>query len=178
MAGNRPQNIPADILARRVGQTSAPPKRDNLPRVASIPPFWQQKPSFGIDFYYNTTGTLAAGAGSTVVLTGNPPITLTPSYEGVVAGVNIFVDAPTTLINVVWQLRFNQAPVPGWSNLTTFPRAANSISIGFPGPLQVTPDTDIDVVAINNAASGPWTVGVEVTGWSWPVMQRIWTFGE
>jgi hypothetical protein len=44
--------------------------------------------------------------------------------------------------------------------------------------LQVPADTLIDVVAINNAASGPWSVGVEVTGWSWPVMQRVWTFGE
>jgi len=175
---NRPSNIPADVLAKRDGATSAPARRDAIPRVASIPPFWQFKPSFGLDFYFNTTGTLAAGAGSTVTLGGAPAVNITPDYEGVVAGVNIFVDAPTILINVVWQLRFNQSPVPGWATLTTFPRAANSISIEFSGPLQVPPNTLVDVQVINNSAAGPWTVGVEVTGWSWPVMKRIWSFGD
>lgn len=180
MAGpnNRPQNLPGDVAAKIRGVTSAPPPREPIPKTADIPPFWQFKPTFGIDFYYNTTGTLAAGAGSTLVLTGNPIIRLTPDYEGVVASVQIFVDAPTTLIDVDWMLRFNSSPVPGWSNLTTFPRAANSISIEFGGPVQVPSNTLIDVLVTNNAASGPWTVGVEVTGWSWPIMKRIWTFGE
>jgi hypothetical protein len=178
MSGNRPSNVPSDILAKRDGVTSAPPRREPIPKTADIPPFWQFKPPFGIDFYFNTTGTLAAGAGSTLVLTGNPAVQLTPDYEGVIGGMQIFVDAPTALINVVWSVLFNNSPVPGWSSLTTFPRAANSISIEFGGPLQVPANTLITVLATNNAASGPWTVGAEVTGWSWPIMKRIWTFGE
>jgi hypothetical protein len=178
----RPANLPGDVVAKRVGQTRAPNPKAEIPRVAQIPPFWQYKPPFGIDFYFNTTAVLAAGAGSTVTLGRlaggiSQPLKITADYEGVVASVNIFIDAPTTAIDVDWQLRFNQSPVPGWSDLTTFPRSANSISIEFSGTLQVPGNTLIDVQVVNNAASGPWTVGVEVTGWSWPVQQRLWAFG-
>lgn len=178
MASNpRPISIPGDVAARIRGVTSAPPRKEPIPKSAQIPPFWLYKPPFGKDFYFNTTGTLAAGAGNTVTLGGNPAVTITPDYQAVVASVNIFVDAPTNLIDVDWMLRFNQQPVPGWSQLTTFPRAANSISIEFGGPVQVDPNTLIDVLVTNNNAQGPWTVGVEVTGWSWPLVQSQWTFG-
>jgi hypothetical protein len=146
--------------------------------VASVPPFWLYKPPSGIDFYFNVTGVLAAGAGSTLVLGGTPPVTILNGYEGVVASVNIFVDAPTTTLDVTWALRFNQAPVPGWDRLRSFARTANNLSIEFSGFVQCGQNTLIDVLVSNQSAAGPWTVGVEVTGWYWSAIDRRRVYGD
>lgn len=149
-----------------------------LVKTAAIPPYWLDKPPEGIDYYFNVEGVLAAGAGSTVILVGTPATLIQVNYEAVVASVNIFVDAPTTALGAVWTLRFNESPVSGWDTLRTFARAANNLSIEFSGNVQVPGGTKIDVLVSNTNAGGPWTVGVEVTGWAWPRLARIRAFGE
>jgi len=149
-----------------------------VPKTAQIPPYWLYKPPEAVDYYFNVEGVIAAGAGSTLILTDTPAIFLEPNYEGVVTSVNIFVDAPNTGLGVIWALRFNESPVPGWDTLRTFARVANSISIEFGGNVQVPGNTKIDVLATNNNANGPWTIGVEVTGWQWPKFARVRQFGE
>lgn len=168
---------PPDIAAKQSGMTAPARVPKVIPSTAQVPPFWQFKPPTGVDFYFNTTGTLAAGAGSTLILTGTPEVRLTADYEGVIASVNIFVDAITTAWGGVFSVLLNGAPAQGWASLSSFPRNANSISISFDGPLQIPPNTLVTVLVTNTNAGGPWTVGVEVTGWSWAVYDRLQVFG-
>jgi len=165
-----------DIATRGNKQLPAAPHSEPIPKSAQVPPYWLYKPPEGIDFYFNVRGTLPAGVGSTLILSAAPPLILTPNYEGVVQAVTIFVNAPTVATDVIWTLRFREAPVPGWDRLTTFPRAANNLSITFPGVLQVQQATKIDVLVTNNSALA-WDVGVEVAGWSWPRISRQRVFG-
>lgn len=177
--------VPPDIDALRAGRVHGQRLRTPIPRSAQVPPFWEFKPPSGVDFYASMTGTLAAAVGATLLLdpsvNGNPigpVIRLTPDYEGVVQTVNIFIDAITTAWNASFSLLANGAPVQGWANLTSFPRNANSINIPFNGPLQIPPNTLLQVLVTNNAATGPWTVGAQVAGWSWPTVDRMETFGD
>lgn len=160
------------------GPAGALDRLGGLVKTAAIPPYWLNKPPEGIDFYFNVEGVLAAGVGSTLILVDTPATLIQVNYEAVVASVNIFVDAPTTALGAVWTLRFNESPVSGWDSLRTFARAANNLSIEFSGNAQVPGGTKIDVLVTNTNAGGPWTVGVEVTGWAWPKLARIRAFGE
>lgn len=175
---NRSLPVPPDISSQRAGVLAPPATKNIIPSTAQIPPFWQYKPPRGVDFYYQATGVLAAVAGATLTLASVPPIKLTPDYEGVVASVTIFINAITTAWDAFFTLRLNGGPAQGWDRLTSFARNANSISIPYGGPLQIPPNTEIDVLVTNNAATGPWTVGVQVAGWSWATYDRIQTFGE
>lgn len=192
-----PHGIPADVLPHdqvyRAGgqpqlirfpggheQVIMPPKRQPL-----LLPYYFIKPPSGTDLYFNSVTPvatpLAAGAGATVILAAaanKTPFFIRANSEGVVAAVQIFVDAPTADVDVSWTLRFNGAPVIGWDDLKTFPRVANSISIVFPGTVQVESGVTVDVLVTNNNAFGPWRVGAEVSGWQWPLNERLRVFGE
>lgn len=170
--------VPVDVETRGNKQLPAAPHSEPLTKVADVPPYWLYKPPEGIDFYMNEEGSLPAGAGSTLILASVPAIFLTPNYEGVVKSVTIFVNAPTTDFNAFFTLRFREAPVPGWDRLRTFSRAATNLSIEFGGEVQAQPGTKIDVLVTNRNAFGPWTVGAEVTGWSWPRVARQRVFGR
>ncbi|MGH7177672.1 MAG: hypothetical protein ACREJC_09855 [Tepidisphaeraceae bacterium] len=146
--------------------------------VAAIPPFYYVKPPSGVDFYFNETATVAAGAGSTVVIAPTIALVIQPLYEGLVAFVTIFLDAPTTDTNVRFTLRFNGGPVQGADNLRSFPRTANNLSISFPFNVIVPGNTTIDVLATNQNAFGPWTIGAEVGGWQYAESLRRRVFGE
>jgi hypothetical protein len=62
--------------------------------------------------------------------------------------------------------------------LRSFARVANNLNIEFTGYVQCPGNTLIDVLVTNTNASGPWTVGVEVSGWAWPVIDRVRAFGQ
>lgn len=184
LARGRSQALPAGLGTRAApgrafGPAAGAPSDGiaQLPKTADVPPYWLYKPPEGVDFYFNQEGVLPAGAGSTLILTATPPIFVRPTYEAVVASVNIFVDAPNTGLGAVWTLRFNESPVEGWDSLRSFARIANNLSIEFSGNVQVKGGTKIDVLVSNTNANGPWTVGVEVTGWQWPRLARERTFG-
>lgn len=165
--------VPAPTVLRDGTVIPAPPRR-----MPVIQPYYTEKPPSGQDFYFNETGVLAAGAGSTLVLPAAGPLLINPNFEGVIKSVVIFIDAPLTTLDIVWQLRVNGGGVVGWDALRTFPRTANNLSIEFSGTVQVPGSSKIDVLITNNNAVGPWTVGAEVSGWAWPVADRVRVFGE
>jgi len=182
------QTVPVDVLpwetqygGARQGPTylpgggviPAPPMR-----MPVVQPYYEIKPPSGLDFYFNEVGVLAAGAGSILVVPAAGPIQLNTMYEGVIKSVTIFVDAPTALLDVDFGLRVAGSLIPGWDRLRSFPRAANNLSIGFGGTVQIPAGVAIDVLITNRSAAGPWTVGAEVTGWSWPMADRRRVFGE
>jgi hypothetical protein len=172
------KNSPVDMLQWANNPGRFPSPKGIIPRAAQVPPFWQFKPPEGIDFFFRTAGTLAAGAGSTLILAPTPRFRILPDYSGVIAGVSIFVDTPLTTLDITFTLRWNGGPVQGWDQLEAFPVAANAIIIPFPGNLQVPGGTDVDVLVTNNSAAGPWTVGATVTGWQWARINEDIAFGR
>lgn len=165
---------PVDIVAEETyfGKTS--PLVGAIPRVAQIPPYWLYKPVSGIDYYFNQSGILAAVAGATLDL-GSAVIL--DSYEAANQVVNIFIDAPTALTDIRWALLINERAVPGWDQLREFPRGANNLNKVWPGIVQFTGPARVTIRATNVTAAGPWNIGAEVTGWSWPTQERLATFG-
>ena len=132
----------------------------------SLTPWWQERPPFATDFTaIEKAEVLVAVAGTVLALPG-ATFQLPPGdFIAVVKAVTIFIDAPTLLTDVNWQLRINNGPVAGWDNLSTFPRVATNLSIDFGGTVFVSQGAQISMVAINNANTGPWTVGGQITGW-------------
>lgn len=163
----RPPQPPADIVARRTvvpvhkqsQQLQIPSQQTTLQK---FPP-WLYKPESGQDYTTNETGTLAAAVGATLALAA---FQIPANTKGVIRLFTLFVDAPNLTIDVDWIVRINRAPVPGWT-FTTFPRVANNLSIDFEGVVYVPEGALIDVLVRNNAATGPWTVGAQLSGWSW-----------
>jgi hypothetical protein len=173
-----PDDFPKDVKGLQRGILPAPYNPADVAaqsaRVINVVPWWETKPPQGLDFLeVNKSTVLAAGAGSAVELLS---FTLPPETFGVIKVVSIFADATTTDTDVDWTLRFNSGPVPGWNNLTTFPRAAANLSIDYSGTILVTPGTNISVTAQNGNAFGPWTIGVLVAGWylSQSELQRVY----
>jgi hypothetical protein len=161
------------------GPAGAPISPRNLPApapVAAIPPYWLEKPRVGVDAYFRATGALAAVAGAAIEF-GAGQFVLPATNWGVVSFVTIFVDAPALNINVTWALLVNGAPVPGWDQLGTFPRVAANLSIVYPGTVHLPLGARVTVRVTNNAATGPWTVGAETSGWHWPKISEDQAFG-
>lgn len=143
----------------------------------SYSPPWIQRILSSQDYFLQADG-VALGAGPNLSVTpASLRYVLPQGYRGNVAGVTIFVDAPTTSLDVNFTLRFNGAPVPGFTNLRSFPRAATNLSIDFSGPIVVPVGTIIDMIITNNNAS-TWTVGASITGWVWPLADEQRLFGD
>ena len=173
-----PDNSPLDIRALRRGQPAPQYNPANIAasatQVLQVVPWWETKPPQGTDFLeVQKTIALAAGAGSAVELLS---FRLPQESFGVVKRVTIFADATTTNTDVNWTLRFNGGPVPGWNNLTTFPRVSTNLSIDIGGTVLIPPGTTVSVTAQNGNAFGPWNIGALVTGWylSGSDIQRIY----
>lgn len=153
------------------------PSQGRVASVAAVPPFWQFKPQGGIDLAGFDTDTLAAGIGSTVLLTPDPSWTIIPSYNGVLASLIVGVTAPLTTMDIFFTLLANGSPVPGWTRITPPAFAANGILLPVTGPLQLPQNTTLTVRVTNNAATGPWVVQATAAGWMWPHALEQQTFG-
>lgn len=177
-AFDAPLPVPKDIAGWGLERTYTEPVGE-IPRQASIPPYWQLKPPAGIDMFSDFRGTLAAGAGSQLVIplsAGATDYVVLQGYGAVVASFIIFVDTPLTTMDITFALLNNGAPVPGWI-LKPFPVAANAIIQPLNGTLQIGDSSKMSVLVTNNAASGPWNVGAQIAGWQWPRIEEQRVFG-
>lgn len=171
-----PGTAPKDIAQWREPLNVREPGR-GIPQVAQVPPFWQLKPPGGIDVQSTARGTLAAGAGSQLVLAGARPFVVLPSYNGVLAGLTVTVLLPLATLDIVVTLLQNGAPVQGWDSFVPPNVGANAIVQGFTGPLQLPQNTQLTVLFTNNGAGGPWNVAMSLVGWMWPRELEAATFG-
>lgn len=146
-----------------------------IPRVVTIAPYWETKPPSGMDWYFNKTGVLPAGAGGQVIL--GPAFRTLANYRGVIASVTIFIDAITVAWDGVFQVRLSGGPVPGLDKLTSFPRGLSNFSQPYGANVIIQPQTTVDCLVINNGATS-FTVGIELAGWTWPVQDELQTFGR
>lgn len=155
-------------------ETGAPPT--TIPQTALVPPFWQIKPPGGQDLSSATRGVLAAGAGATIRLTPFPLFRTLPSFKGVLQSLVLTVIAPLATLDIVFTLLNNNAPVPGW-RFVPQQVAANALILPFNGPLQINQNANLEVVATNNAASGPWNLEIALVGWQWSTVLEKRIFG-
>jgi hypothetical protein len=164
-----PDTRPTDIKALNRGIIPAPrtlsDTGQDAQRFIQMVPWWETKPPQAQDFLAVEKGqALAAVAGTQIVLTG-ARFRVPAENVAVIKSVQIFIDATTLLTDVDFAVRFNGGPVSGWDQLTTFPRASANLSIAFEGTIMVPVGVEITMTAINNAATGPWVVGGQFTGW-------------
>jgi hypothetical protein len=144
-----------------------------LQRVVTVAPYWEAKPASGQDYYFNRVGVLPALG----ELTLGPAFRTQPGYRGVIASVQIFIDAITTAWDASFQIRIGGAPVPGLDRLTSFPRALSNFSQPYSAAAIIPASSTVDCL-ITNRAAVPFTVGIEVAGWSWPAQEEARVFGR
>jgi hypothetical protein len=138
---------------------------------------WWERPLAGsqdIDVRLNTAA-LAVGPGL-VIKPAGLLTQLQPGYVAVVRFFTLFVDAPTTTLDVDWILLINDAPVPGWDKMGSFPRNATNLSITKEGVVRVPAGSSISVAIRNNEATAR-VVGAEYGGWQTPQTAIDLAFG-
>lgn len=166
-----PDDFPKDVNVSRRGVLPAPysplaQQAEQSRADVSLTPWWEERPPFATDFLaIEKAEMLAAAAGTIIELPGTVFTLPAGDFIAVIKAVTIFIDAPALTTDVNWQVQINDGPVAGWDRLSTFPRVATNLSIDFGGTIFVPQGARIRMVAINLAATGPWTVGGQLTGW-------------
>jgi hypothetical protein len=156
-----------------------------IPAV-QVHPVWEFPPSNAFQFYLNITSTqsslgagtqLAAGIGKTLLLPElvyNPP----ENMFTVLRLASIFIDNPTAAENVIYQVRINRVVIPGFT-FRFFPRIAANESTDFEFVLRDIPQqAQVDMLITNLAATGPWTVGGALSGWSYLKADEVALYGN
>jgi hypothetical protein len=166
-------------------QPGSPGGPQNAVPSVQIHPVWEFPPAQAFQFYLNQTSSqqskvatqLPAVAGATLLLPGliyQPP----PFMKSVLRLVSIFCDAPTQQTNISYIVRVNGAPQSGFT-FSFFPRLAANESVDFSVLLRDIPiNSVIDMIIMNNAATGPWTVGGALSGWSYSEADAIRLYGS
>jgi hypothetical protein len=131
-------------------------------RVVSLTPWWKD-PLPGSQDFITILKTAALPGGANTIKPAGLQTQLQQGYLGVITAIVIFIDAPTTTVDVDWILLINDAPVPGWV-MSTFPRNASNLDIGFEGPIRV-PEGGLISMAIRNNEATARTVGAMYRGW-------------
>lgn len=166
---NPAMNLPA--------YTDAPGITSEMPETVpalQIHPAWEYPPKGSQLFSAPNrqlgalTGTLPAGVGSQLLLPSL--IYASPSnYITVIRTVSVMINAPDGLNDITWILRVNQQPMQN-GNFTIFPFIAGAVVFGYSVVFRdIQPNSTIDLLITNNAASGPYTVSGGFTGWSYAI---------
>lgn len=115
---------------------------------------------------FNTSVSKATAAAETNIDIGLT-VQLPESNIGIVRGVTIEITDMLTTTNVTWSMLFNGAPVPGYNNLSIFPRSAPFVSNAFDSFVRVPQGVKI-TFNYTNTDGGTYTIGAAVSGWFWP----------
>lgn len=163
----QPAGVPAHARAARNAGGVELPMPSGMPSrqiVTSVPPADVSPIPGARDFFRIERGT-NVGAGVTV-----DPATLVlqiaQSDYAAIQFFSIFINAPTLASDVIWTLRRNGAPVPGFEAVTFAPRAAQSFERTFPCDIKCQTGTKISVT-IKNQGAGAELLGSSFGGWSW-----------
>lgn len=149
------------------------------PLVRQIFPPWVYKLPTSSDFNAQDFATiLAAGAGAQVTAAGWT-FRLPATNVGYVQIFGIYVLNQTAATSIAWSLRINESPVPGWSNIQNPPGTANIFVQNYSElQVRVPNGAKVDVLAINQNAGGPWTIGAKINGWYHPLIEERRLYGE
>lgn len=169
---------PVGLLSRPAGEAAGVPAADLLP-VPIIPPFPTSRPPSAQDFFGHFTGTVAAAVGATVILTptGVTALSFPPGTEVVLTGVTVGVLASLATLNVSVAIRADGAAVAGLSSIVPWPVVAAVTVTELQPRTFFAAGVTLDAEVTNLAATGPWTVLVDLTGYSYPASDRLAVFG-
>jgi len=126
------------------------------------------KPPQGIDFNPSGFATGLNNANTPVVVPGTT-FALPSDSVGVIRSLVLTVNNLLLTSQILWRLRFNQNPVPGWNALTITPGAVAYFLYAF-GPdemyLTVPMDTTVDVeFQVLPADAAAYVAGAAYHGW-------------
>jgi hypothetical protein len=160
----------------RGGAPQNQPQQGPPEKAVQLFPWWE-RPLAGSQDIDVRLNTAALGAGPGITITPAGLFTqLQPGYVAVVRFVTLFVDAPTTTLDVDWILLINGGPVQGWDKMGSFPRSATNLSITKEGFVRVPAGGSIGIAIRNNEATAR-TVGAEYGGWQTPQTAIDLAFG-
>jgi hypothetical protein len=180
------------ILARHMGiperqritpgsfqQTPGPavPGPGMAPLTRNVYPPWVFKLPMSQDFNANNFNlAMPAVAGSVVELVA---FRVPATFVGWLQIFGIYILSPTNATDLTFTLQINEGPVQGWDNIKFPPGVANFVVQNF-ADLQVRVPTGarVRVVATNNAATGPWTIGAKIAGWYHPESEEARIYGS
>lgn len=115
------------------------------------------------DFYASAGNDSNVGA----LATPNLILALPQDSVGVIRDFSRYVNDIVATDDITWQLRINGNPVPNWSAVKIFPRAAAFVGSG-DDPYVLLPAGAIVDVLITNATATAHKLGAAFFGWYWP----------
>ena len=172
--------IPSDVLAHVTAipvagvtpgvSSGLPVAPADVSRTLQLYPWWLYKPSDAIDLLLDDQFTFG-GAGTHTF--GALSFQLPANSIGVIRSIDLYINATLTTTNVTWSLEVNGAAVPGYGQMTIFPRVAQSVSRGFDS-LVFLPQGALITVTVTNVDGAAYQVGASYQGWhvSANVIQR------
>ncbi len=122
-------------------------------------------PRGALDFQATGRGTVAGPNTTTVV--PNVSFSIPQNAVGIIRSLEFDINAVTVLTDVTWSLLFNESPVPGWSNISLFPRAASSIAVSY-GPEETfiwVPDGQTIQIQVTVVDAASYLIGALFHGW-------------
>lgn len=164
--------LPADLLAPYEDYHGAPsgPRVDRslqvyLPEVFPIPAATEFNPVV-------SKGTAVIESNIDIGLL----VALPQNNEGIVRSVSIYINNMLATTNLTWTLRFNGAPVPGYNNLSIFPRPAPFVGNTFESFIRIPPGNPMNLtVTYSNNDGGTYQIGAALSGWFWPItLGNLW----
>lgn len=101
-------------------------------------------------------------------------VALPAGSVGIITGFGFQITNMLTTTNVKWSILFNGSPVPGYNNLTIFPRSAPFVGNFLDLPVRIPAGVTV-TVQYANLDGGTYVVGATVSGWFWPeALGKLW----
>lgn len=93
---------------------------------------------------------------------------------GVINSVDLLLDSILITSNVLWTLRLNKIPIPGFAPITILGRnGAASVAKSWGPQLRLVVPLGAEIsVQIQNVDGAPYTAGTQLQGWFWPQTRR------
>lgn len=129
-----------------------------LPELVPIPSAQEFNPEGHVD---------SSGIQSNIALP-NIDVNVPNGSIFVIRGVSLYINNMLDTTDVRWSVVVNGNPVPGWANLTLFPRIATFVGNNFDSMIRGSGQAKIQVI-YTNADGGSYKIGAALTGWYWPL---------
>jgi hypothetical protein len=116
---------------------------------------------------FNITGSVASpGAANNVAITGCT-FDIPDASLAIIRSVSLYITGMIATTNVLWSLLRDNQPLPGYQNISIFPRAVASIGLSLDAFLRVRGKCTISM-QFSNIDGAAYVVGGAFSGWYWP----------
>lgn len=124
---------------------------------------------------FNTLGSVnSAGPQSNILLPG-ASVQLPKANTGYIRSVSINIANMLQTTNVTWTVFINTSPVPGFTNLSIFPRVADGVTDEFDCVIRVSQGALV-TIRYSNLDGGTYGIGASLSGWYQPLQSAArWT---